>query len=686
MQISIYPPRKNQANLLICLLLFLFSTNAFSNDMVEVLSDMTITALPENYFVEEANTATRNQTSLLETPFSVGVISPELLKDSQVNRLEETTKFISGVQQGTGDSGFNTDVMIRGFSTGGGAYLNGLLDNQKFFVREMATVERTEILKGQSSVLYGSGSPAGVVNYINKKPQAQTEHNVSISAGSYDFGKLIVDSTGKIHGNENFLYRFIAVGQLADDFRANIINNRATLAPSITWNYSESGKFTSEFEYNHDTQPYHFDNVYTKKYGVIYDQSYVDPRTQSDRDYWRVSNSLEQQLFSGWSAHLTSHYFHTQRHDVLIGFYTFVTPETLSGYYRDVNDHYDQLNLRGELHGEFEVFGNKNQLIVGIDRNEGDDRLHSQRKINGYQLNVFSPTFDYEIPETTPLNPQLHTFEYGYYANNQLDLTQFWHLTTGVRFSDFTAQQNRKIATDQTALTFSTGLSFTPWENIASYFSYNQSFQPNYGLTKTNDFLPAKEGEQFEFGIKTNWFEKRLGWTAAIYELTQNHLITRDPTDPNYSVTNGSIRSRGFETDLTGKITDNLQLIANYSLMDSRFLQHNEYQNHEFRNTPKHSGTIWSKYQLPINLAGKFYIGGGATFVDARFGDDANSFRINGYIRPDLMAQYHWKNLDLHFNIENLLDKRYVASSIYDDTVVQGNRLFFKFTLMIKFS
>ena len=75
MQISIYPPRKNQANLLICLLLFLFSTNAFSNDMIEVLSDMTITALPENYFVEEANTATRNQTSLLETPFSVGVIS-----------------------------------------------------------------------------------------------------------------------------------------------------------------------------------------------------------------------------------------------------------------------------------------------------------------------------------------------------------------------------------------------------------------------------------------------------------------------------------------------------------------------------------------------------------------------------------------------------------------------------------
>lgn len=667
------------------LLFILAISDSFADDVVQILDDMTITAKPETYFVQDTNTATRNQTSVLETPFSVGVISPEVLNDSQVNRLEESVKFISGVQQGTGDSGFNTDVMIRGFSTGGGAYLNGLLDNQKFFVREMATVERTEILKGQSSVLYGSGSPAGVVNYINKKPQSETQHNVSISAGSYDFGKLIFDSTGKIHGNENVLYRFIGVGQIADDFRANIINNRATLAPSLTWNYSQTGKFTSEFEYNHDTQPYRFDNVYTKKYGVIYDQSYVDPRTQSDRDYFRFSNSLEQQLFSGWTAHLSSHYFHTERHDLLMGFYTFVTPETLSGYYRDVHDHYDQLNLRGELHGDFEIFGNKNQLIVGIDRNEGDDRLHSQRKINGYQLNVFAPTFDYDIPKTTPLNNQLHTLEYGYYVNNQLDLTHFWHLTSGFRFSEFDATQNQKVATDQTALTFSAGLSFTPFENVASYFSYNQSFQPNYGLTKDNDFLPAKEGEQFEFGIKANWFEKRLGWTVAVYQLTQNNLITRDPTDPNYSVTNGSTRSRGFETDLTGKITDDLQLIANYSLMDSRFLRHDNFKNHEFRNTPKHSGTIWSKYQLPINLAGKFYVGGGATFVDARFGDDANSFRTNGYIRPDLMAQYHWNNLDLRLNIENLLDKRYVASSIYDDTVVQGNRLFFKIAFIASF-
>jgi outer membrane receptor protein involved in Fe transport len=50
------------------------------------------------------------------------------------------------------------------------------------------------------------------------------------------------------------------------------------------------------------------------------------------------------------------------------------------------------------------------------------------------------------------------------------------------------------------------------------------------------------------------------------------------------------------------------------------------------------------------------------------------------------MAQYRWNNVDFRLNIENLLDKRYVVSSIYDDTVVQGNRLFFKLTLTANFN
>ena len=123
-----------------------------------------------NYATSTTNTATRTAALTLNIPFSVTVINQPLLQDSMALRLEDIAMFVSGVRESSTNSGFDTDLRIRGFSTGGSNYLDGVLDNQKFEVRDMALVERVEILKGHSSVLYGSGSPGGTVNYVTKKP------------------------------------------------------------------------------------------------------------------------------------------------------------------------------------------------------------------------------------------------------------------------------------------------------------------------------------------------------------------------------------------------------------------------------------------------------------------------------------------------------------------------------------
>ncbi len=73
-------------------------------------------------------------------------------------------------------------------------------------------------------------------------------------------------------------------------------------------------------------------------------------------------------------------------------------------------------------------------------------------------------------------------------------------------------------------------------------------------------------------------------------------------------------------------------------------------------------------------------------FVGRRFGDDANSFEVPGYIRPDLVAHYQFEQFDFRFKVENIFDKRYVSSSIYDDTVIQGNRRTALFLVAMKFN
>lgn len=152
---------------------------------------------------------------MLATPYSVGVVNQALLGDSLAYRLEDLAQFVSGVQVSSADSGFNTDLRLRGFTTAGSAYLDGVLDNQRFQVQDMALIERVEILKGHSSVLYGSGSPGDTVNYSSKKPLANSTHQFSYATGSYDFNRLVADSTGPLNADKALLYRVIAAMPLS---------------------------------------------------------------------------------------------------------------------------------------------------------------------------------------------------------------------------------------------------------------------------------------------------------------------------------------------------------------------------------------------------------------------------------------------------------------------------------------
>ncbi|MCQ8104504.1 hypothetical protein NP590_10350 [Methylomonas sp. SURF-2] len=105
----------------------------------------------------------------------------------------------------------------------------------------------------------------------------------------------------------------------------------------MTWQYAAGGALNVGFEYGYQYQPYRFDKVYTQNQ-VVFDQSYVDPRARSDRHYWRFSTALDHQVSKHWSLHFAGHYFHVERDDLLLGFHTFVTPTSVSGYYRDIHE------------------------------------------------------------------------------------------------------------------------------------------------------------------------------------------------------------------------------------------------------------------------------------------------------------------------------------------------------------
>ena len=671
--------------------LLLMSSALFAAETNETtLEAVTVTTASPNtrYDTPESSTASRILVKKSQTPYSVGTINQALLQDSQCKRLEDCAFFISGVQPDSNQSGLDAAVMIRGFSTAGATYLNGMLDNPRFQVHDIAILEQHDILKGSSSVLYGASSPGGIVNYVTKKPQAKSQNTVQFSVGNYDSYRIVADSTGKVADNENLLYRVIGAGQIANTFRPNVPQDKVTFAPSLSWQYAKQGKLDLELEYEYENRPYQFDNVYSQG-EVVYDRAYVDPRAKSERHHWRVSSQLSQELVKNWNLILSSQFFHTERHDLLIGDYTFASPTTLSGYYRDIHDHYNQLSLRGEIHGKFDLLGTKHELVLGTERNYTQDYLNSQRKINGFKLDIYQPQFNYPLPtKTTPLNNNVTSVEYGQYLHDHITIADVIHIFSGFRYSEFKAYGIQNNATVQqplqSAVVYNAGLSFTPSSDFSAYYGYNQSFQPNSGITRFGKPLAAKHGELHEIGIKTAFFDKKMHLSTALYQLKQYNLPRIDPIDRDYQITLGEIISHGLEIEMSGQLTEQWQVLANYSWIDAK----DKVQRTMLRSTPKHSGALWSNYQFPWNpfwANGKLKVGGGLIFVDKRFGDDANSFQVAGYIRPDFFIAYQLPPVDFRLNIENVFDKRYVSTSVADDTVVQGNRRFIQASMAVNF-
>ncbi|MCQ8104505.1 Plug domain-containing protein [Methylomonas sp. SURF-2] len=141
---------------LLCLFGLLAANQVSADPIAHTLAEVVVAeSADEEHYSQGATGAARKPAGLLSTPCSVGVVNQVLLRDSLAYRLEDLAPFVSGVQASSADSGFNTDLRIRGFTTAGGAYLDGVLDNQRFQVRDMALIERMEILTGHSSVLYG---------------------------------------------------------------------------------------------------------------------------------------------------------------------------------------------------------------------------------------------------------------------------------------------------------------------------------------------------------------------------------------------------------------------------------------------------------------------------------------------------------------------------------------------------
>ncbi len=173
----------------------------------------------------------------MDLPQSVATIDRTVLERQQVLRLSDALMNANGIYIMGTTGGYQEEVAGRGFAFGssntfknGARYFNGTIP-------EMSSVEKVEIMKGSSAILFGNVAAGGILNLVTKKPKFESGGSVSLRAGSFDFYKPTLDLYGSVLGNKKVAYRINGTYEKGNSFRENVSSERVYVNPSLLFKF-----------------------------------------------------------------------------------------------------------------------------------------------------------------------------------------------------------------------------------------------------------------------------------------------------------------------------------------------------------------------------------------------------------------------------------------------------------------
>ncbi|HEU4429525.1 MAG TPA: TonB-dependent receptor plug domain-containing protein [Myxococcota bacterium] len=186
---------------------------------------------------ERARAATKTDTKLLEIPQAISVVTAERIADIGALNFQETLRYTAGVRaESYGLDTRNDIAFVRGFDPV--QYLDGMIKQVSYALiprADVFTLERIEVLRGPSSVLYGAGTTGGLLNLVSKRPQQDPAGELAASYGSFDRKELRLDVTGAFDADGVFSARLLGLARDADLQAERTHGDRYLAAPSLRW-------------------------------------------------------------------------------------------------------------------------------------------------------------------------------------------------------------------------------------------------------------------------------------------------------------------------------------------------------------------------------------------------------------------------------------------------------------------
>lgn len=643
-------------------------------------SENSATAPVQGYNAKRSATATKTDTPLHETPQSVSVIGRQQMDDQGVQNVGQALRYTPGVvaEEAGGGGNYSDVYMLRGF-TDSTPFIDGLATQTYFSVLspqvEQYGLERVEVLRGPSSVLYGQTVPGGLINLVTKHPDANQQQEVSVQTGSNQRLQGTFDVGGAVDDDGKVLYRVTGLARNSGTQTDFIRDKRVYIAPALTFNISDATTLTLLSHYSYrdgDIQP----NVLPAQ-GTLYNNpngkigTAYNPGNPKFDQFKRREESIGYEFAHKFSDAVTFRQNARFMHANLD--YNWTGNSGL-----DDDDRTLERNASASVSAS-DTFALDNQaeflldsgpvshrILVGIDYLHSKDRWAERDGTSSsidlyepdYTQNVVLPDVDYNVSHTM--------IQLGAYLQDQMKYGH-WVATFNGR-NDWARTETNDLLDDTSSdqkdhkFTYRAGLMYLFDNGIAPYVSYSTSFQPSIGNAWDGSALKPTTGKSYEAGLKYQPVGSNSSVVLSVYNIVQNNVLTQDLEHENFEVQTGQVRVRGVELSGTAQLSHDVKAIAAWTMMQSKQTESNDgYQGNRMADVPAQMASMWIDKTFHSGILSNFGLGAGVRYVGSRYGDNANTLKVGSYTLVDAGVHYDMTHWRLSLTANNLLDRKYVG-------------------------
>ncbi len=674
--------------------------------------------------------------ALRDIPQSITVVTEKLIDDRNLDTVKDVLRNTAGITFLAAEGG-EEDIRLRGFSLAGTGdiFMDGMRD-PAFYDRDTFNNDRIEVLRGSASMLFGRGSTGGAVNQVSKQPRLINEHEVTTTLGTHNYGRITGDFN--IQTGENAALRLNAMATKADNNGSGSSVDKKGIATAYRFGIGTANEFSASL--------YHLDNNNGMNYGLPWIKPRATDTTAANTLIGSLSPDAYYGMSSDYNAgqatianlghtHRFSHdsELKTQlrvgsfKRDQRAGTVRFAAaalqpggqavdltnfgPNTVftRGTQLKVQD-VDTLQWQTDFTNKFQALGYSHELITGVDFSREEKTVYGAITANPAKPSTLAGTpddgaFINEGARAFRPSSNFESRAIGAYVQDLVQIAPAWKLLGGLRWDSMrgnyqtttpatgvvTASYQQKIS----ELSKRFGVLYQPTPLSSFHFSYGTSFNTS-GDTYSYNALSAntdpEQSQNIEFGAKLDSADKRFSTRLAIFHATKKNERNTDPdTAATRLLLSGKRHTAGFEIDVSGRLTPKWEVYGSYMWMpvakvDVAASTVTTVGNREGDRpglSPKHSGTVWSTYQLTP----KWRVGGGLNFRSAQAPADvtAPAWEAPAFVTGDLMAEY---NINDRFivkaNLTNITDKLY-GESLYRGHYIPGAGRMLQVALTAKF-